>query len=313
MKLRYLPILLVLASCVEKEIPVPPHEAGDVQVSEAIMGDGYENQLYFSLESNEVVASNLMTDWDLAFRSAESGPQMMMNSGRFMKLGLYVENAEEIQWFHESSDGAFYNTALEEVCGTVADSSELLVIDLGYDLDNGALGQMFLQIDSITPEAYYFRFGTETNSMQNTFITRDYSREWNHFSLLNAERFEVEPARGEWDLYFTRYTEYLNGETYYLVTGVLGVPEGSTAIDNPELSFESLLLADWDSLETNDSWGAIGYDWKWYDFDTDSYVIDTQRSFGVKTAEQKEFVLRFIDFYDELGNKGSIKLEVAER
>ena len=301
-------IALLLVGCIEKEIPVAPHEAGDVIISEAIMGDGYENQLYFSLESKEVVASNLMTDWDIAFRSAHSGPQMMLNSGRFMKLGVYSEG-EDIQWHHENSQGAFYETALGMAVGEVVDSSGVLVVDLGYALDNSALGQVQMQIDSITNEGYYFRYGDE----QSAFVARDMSREWNHYSLIDGAEFEVEPEVGDWDLYITRYTEYLNGETYYLVSGVLGVPEGSLAIDNADLGLEELMQADWDTLDLSSDWGAIGYDWKYYDFDTEEYLVDTERYFGVRTAEGKEFILRFIDFYDDLGNKGSIKLEVVER
>ena len=316
MKLHLLPLLfiLTLTSCVEKEIPVPPHEAGEVVISEAIMGDGYENQLYFSLESNEVAASNLMMDWDIAFRSDLSGTQMIMNSGRFMKLGAKSEfGIDSVEWKHESSEGAYHRTALEDIEGVVADSTRVLVLDLGYDANNSSLGTVEFQIDSITSHGYYFKFNFEGEPYQHAYVERDMSREWNHFSLINAERFEVEPVRGDWDLYFARYTEYLNGETYYLVTGVLGVPEGLQVIDSLELSFEDLMHSDWADFEFSESWGAIGYDWKWYDFDTSEYLIDTERYFGVRTTEGKEFVLRFIDFYDELGNKGSIKLEVAER
>ena len=278
------------------------------------MGDGYENQLYFSLEQNEVVASNLMTDWDIAFRSNLSGPQMIMNSGRFMKLGLKSEfGIDSVEWKHENSDGAFYQTALGDIEGFVTDSTRTLVIDLGYDLENNTLGTIEFQIDSVTSTGYYFNFQFEGEQTRNAFIQRDLTREWNHFSLMNAEQFEVEPARGEWDLYFSRYTEYLNGETYYLVTGVLGVPEGVTVIDSLDLGFNDLLNNNWSNFSSSDYWGEIGYDWKWYDFETSEYLIDTERHFGVTTAEGKEFVIRFIDFYDEFGNKGSIKLEVAER
>ena len=221
MKLKLLPFLILFVSCVEKEIPITPHETGEVLISEAIMGDGYENQLYFSLEQNEVVASNLMTDWDIAFRSNLSGPQMIMNSGRFMKLGLKSEfGIDSVEWKHENSDGAFYQTALGDIEGFVTDSTRTLVIDLGYDLENNALGTIEFQIASVTSTGYYFNFQFEGEQTRNAFIQRDLTREWNHFSLMNAEQFEVEPARGEWDLYFSRYTEYLNGETYYLVTGV---------------------------------------------------------------------------------------------
>lgn len=314
MKLNILPFLIILVSCVEKELPITPHEAGEVVMSEAIMGDGYENQLYFSLEKNEVITSNLMTDWDIAFRSDLSGPQMILNSGRFMKIGAFESlELDSVEWKHESSDGAFYETALGNIVGSIVDSTDLLVIDLGYDLDNSALGYVEFQIDSISDSGYYFSFGEIGSEKQSAYVERDFTREWNHFSFINNEPFEVEPSRGEWDLYFTRYTEYLNGETYYLVTGVLGTPEGLTVIDSVNLGFEDLMNNDWNTFSFNDSWGAIGYDWKWYDFDTNEYLIDTDRYFGVRTAEGKEFVLRFIDFYDDLGNKGSIKLEVAER
>ena len=43
------------------------------------------------------------------------------------------------------------------------------------------------------------------------------------------------------------------------------------------------------------------------------YSIDPNRIFGVRTSEGREFQLRILDFYDEIGNKGHFVMESVER
>jgi len=91
------------------------------------------------------------------------------------------------------------------------------------------------------------------------------------------------------------------------------MPEGMEVCDAPELSWNQILVADWDTLEFSTAWNEIGYDWKEYDFESAEYSIDNERCFAIRTANGKEFVLRFLDFYDQMGNIGTITLESVER
>ena len=55
-----------------------------------------------------------------------------------------------------------------------------------------------------------------------------------------------------------------------------------------------------------DDWDTIGYDWK-------SYSIDTEAIYCIGTNEGREFLLRFLDFYDDVGDAGRFTFETLER
>lgn len=55
-----------------------------------------------------------------------------------------------------------------------------------------------------------------------------------------------------------------------------------------------------------DDWDTIGYDWK-------SYSIDTEAIYCIRTNEGREFLLRFLDFYDDVGDAGRFTFETLER
>jgi hypothetical protein len=48
----------------------------------------------------------------------------------------------------------------------------------------------------------------------------------------------------------------------------------------------------------------IGYDWKYYDFETGSYTVDFSRSYIIRTRAGFYFKLRFAGFYNASGEKG---------
>ena len=54
----YIFFILLFYSCIEKEIPVNPYEIGDIDLHTVGIGSDYSQQVYYSLSSSEVIASN---------------------------------------------------------------------------------------------------------------------------------------------------------------------------------------------------------------------------------------------------------------
>ena len=313
-------IIIFFSGCMEHEIPVPPHPPGEVEMSIVNLGSDYGTQMYYSLSSKEVVASNNNNDWDIAFSCSEASRIVRLNSSKFMSVAntTFVEFSEDLSEEYISSlDFAYeYDSGLDDEysIGDVGYGSNLLIMNLGYDLEDNELGHYRLMVDSVDNNGYYIRY----SDLQLTFdsvvyVSRNDEREWIHFSMLNHEVIELEPMIGEWDVLFTRYTVLIDEETNYQVVGVLSPPTGTMVSENSKFSFDEVKIADWDTLSFTGLWNEIGYDWKVYDMDEGEYTVDTERSYAVKCPDGREFVIRFLDFYDEMGNLGTITFESAER
>ena len=312
--------MILTTGCLEKEMPIEPHTSGETKTSQVTLGSDYGAQIYYSLSTSSVVSSNETTDWDIAFNVNENNINVILNSSRIVTLAhtniteyntpISEELMNDLEFIHDEIQGPNWGTAI----GDIYDGSDVTIVNLGFDQDNQPLGLRRLQIDSINDQGYFITYGNiDLTYISSILIPRSNEIEWLHFSLVNETIVNLEPAIGDWDLYFTKYIELLDEEYYYPVVGVLSVPEGMEIFDSPELNFNQILLADWDTLEFSTAWNEIGYDWKAYDFESKEYSIDNERCFAIRTANGKEFVLRFLDFYDQMGNIGTITLESVER
>jgi len=313
-------MIIFFSGCLEHEIPIPPHPPGEVELSVVTIGSDYGTQIYYSLSSKEVVASNENNDWDIAFSCSEASRIARLNSSKFMSVAntTFMNFSEDLSDEYLNSLGFVheYESGLEAEfsIGDIGYGSNLLILNLGYDIDDNELGHYRLMVDSVDIDGYYIRYSDLEMTFDSVvYVTRNAEREWIHFSMLNHEVLELEPEIGEWDLLFTRYTVLIDKETNYQVVGILSPRFGTQVSENSQYSFEEVGNADWDTLAFTGLWNEIGYDWKVYDMDEGEYTVDTERSFAIICPDGREFVIRFIDFYDDMGNLGTITFESVER
>jgi hypothetical protein len=127
---------------------------------------------------------------------------------------------------------------------------------------------------------------------------------------------DIEPMKEDWSLKFSRYSTILftdAGDPYdYNVVGVLLNPYKVLAVETDTLThpYESIQLQDTIHYQFTNQNDLIGYDWKEYDFDDDIFEVYDGKSYIVKDRDGYFYKLHFISFYDELGNKGSIKYQI---
>jgi hypothetical protein len=143
-------------------------------------------------------------------------------------------------------------------------------------------------------------------------IPKNQETSWTYFSFNNSGEIKsIAPKKNQWDLCFTSYTHVFDTHTPYLVTGVLLNPHAVSAQVHA-YPFESVSFATTLTKPFSEQLNIIGYDWKTFDFDLSIYTIDTARTFVVKTTSGKLIKLKFIDFYDQNGVKGTPTLEIEE-
>jgi hypothetical protein len=143
---------------------------------------------------------------------------------------------------------------------------------------------------------------------QNAVVKKDPEVHYLWFSIADNAVKHLEPPSGQYDLFFTQYTTLLftdEGIPYpYLLPGVLSNRSGiSVALDTVDL-FQDINRDIALTQQYSQSMDAIGWDWKYYDFNSSVYTIRPNFNYIIRNKSGYFYKLRFIGFYDQNGSKG---------
>jgi hypothetical protein len=311
---------IILQSCFKEDIMVTPHPRGDVQTDTIPMTENYLNQVYFSLDSGEIVISNVKTTFDLGFECSPVGWHIILNTSNFMKAADLGEVAfgqaydtTGLNMNFDKSDGDPDSTAIGQwfnISGTDTISNHhVYAVSRGLDELGNPLGLYQVIFDSLRNDKFYFRYAPLKGGAGSPGVVEKITgTNYNYFSLKTGLVVAAEPPAKLYDLLFTQYTTLLftdEGIPYpYLVTGVLlnrhivAVAVDTTAnfLDiNRDLAL---------SLNYSKAMDVIGYDWKFYDFNSGVYTIRPNLNYVVRNVSGFYFKLRFTAFYNKDGLKG---------
>jgi len=297
--------MIFLAACHKEEIPIIPFDRGDIQRAEVDMGDGYSNQVFFDLHSASIQGQIDAEDWDLAFGHAAD--HIFLNDGRLMSAWKSphsdLASATDTSGFQANKRVEVAAKILVEPA--VSDLEGIYLIDLGFSRIGLPLGLIWLEIIEVGESNYriaYRRYGTSEVTIES--IDRSLTDGYAHFSFEDGGILPT-PDADAWDIRFARYTHQFDDPPIaYLVTGITLNTNGVVAAEVFEEGFENISLSDTLDVEWSDRPDFIGYDWKTYSFETGTYVVDTQRTWLIRTSKGFYFKFRFTDFYDENGNVG---------
>ena len=309
--------MFVFISCEMEEIPVSPHNPGDIQINQIELSNDYRYQVFYDLGSNSIISDNLKTDWDLGFESSNDGYHIILNSSTYSALS-YIENISfndnidptDLTWSWDNPNGDLDSSAF----GDSRSVSGFYVFDRGFDLNGTPRGFKKILIDSITNEFYQISFSNLDNSDYNSFkLYKDPSVNFTCFSFESNQIVDIEPSYNDWDLLFSQYTHLYNDTTTpaYLVTGVCSNLDVLVAKDT-SYEFNEINYSMINEFSFNDDRDAIGFDWKEYNFNAGSYTINSNTNYIIMDKQQKYFKLRFIDFYNSDGDKGYPTFEIQE-
>tara|TARA_Y100000589_G_scaffold136859_1_gene130903 strand:+ start:6633 stop:7595 length:963 start_codon:yes stop_codon:yes gene_type:complete len=307
--------ILFFASCEKQEIPITPHQPGDVIVNSVNLDSDYKFQVFFSLKENKVVSQNYKTDWDIAFDCSSSSNNIILNTAKFMKAAK--TNASD---FSSVTDTAGLDFKIDMPSGNLDSTAignwnvnDIYVIDRGYDEQGVHLGFVKFSVTNYLSNKYTIRFadinGTNDISLN---ITKDTLYNFKYLSFLGNE-VTIEPPKQNWDLLFTQYTHYFNNDgTNYLVTGCLINRYLVQVAQVFNEDFNDISFDDIDNYTFSNNINTIGYNWKEYNFDENQYIIFSNKNYIIKSVDGKYYKFHFIDFYDKYGNKGNPIFEFQE-
>lgn len=315
--MKYLQIalcLLLVSACQKDEIPVEfiPLDSGDGGgsgiaaeiLTQVEMTESYLYQLHYDFETDSVTAVYTIMDWDLAFDCQES--RIRLNSARVSgayDMGVQefgaVQGREGIAAGYDSSDG------LEQVISAES-PGHVYIIDLGRDAQGQPLGEIKIRLVSSDMDGYTLEHGeVEDIEPQQVFIPKNGGYANIHWSAQYGVRF-LEPQIEEWDVLFTQYTQLFtqfDPPVPYPVRGVLMNPYQVQATARyDEIEYGELGRIDI-IPNLNDVEDIIGYDWKEFDIDQDSYAVN-QSPYGIQTYEGNIYKLRFLSFVDSDNSRG---------
>ena len=319
-KLNIIYVFIVLLGCEQNEIPIKQHSSGNITSKQINMGSSYSQQIFYSLNDNTVITENEKTDWDLAFESSSEGWNIIINSSTFSQLAELSDinfndhiSVNNLNWRYDNPLGIRYETAF----GDYRNKNSVYILDRGYKLNGNNRGYKKIIIDSINNTSYYIKYANLDNtSMQNLEIKKDNTYNFQYISLDNDETINIEPKKENWDLLFTQYTHLFldNEETpAYLVTGVLTNYLNNIMVATDTINtFKDIELNMIDQYNFTNEQNEIGYNWKLYNFTSQSYIVKSDIIYIISDIDGRYFKLHFIDFYNDNGEKGNPKFEIQK-
>jgi hypothetical protein len=279
------------------------------------MGGGYANEIYYSFENGEV-GSAARNNWDIAFYTLTWSAGIIINDGNGVQLYLYptadtsgwntVDTTGLSTWpvLYNSTlsweEGAFnrnelghpdygwgvYNTITHDVVG-----DSLYILKLG----NGSFKKFQVIRKASIQNTYYFRYAdlNGANEVNETVNCSNYAaKNFVYYSLINQTILDREPDSDSWDILFTKYMGLLEGGVPYPVTGVLNnINIPANRFDGVDPDYEDYNAAPLDSTRA-----PIGHNWKYFDMNTFSYVVEDSIAFFVMNAQKDIYKLVFSVF-----------------
>jgi len=304
-------IMTIICSCQKEESPITRSTNSAVETGYAPLTQDYRYQLYYKLETNTVVGKNLKTDWDLAFTTSATNYRIKSNVAN----GMSVANLGDVT-FSSITDTSNFGQfeKFDAVTGNIDSTAigdwraapSVYIVNRGFSFTGQHRGYYKLKIHSYTDYSYTIEVA-EISDVSGALITINKLDDYNFsfFSFDTNEQLMIEPPKNEWDLTFSQYTHifFEPDPLPYLVTGALLNEFETTAIQFNDLPFEDIELMDVMNLELSENNNTLGYDWK--TFEDGNYTIHVDKTYIIKDQNGFFYKLRFIDFYDLNGQRGT--------
>jgi hypothetical protein len=321
-------MVLFLTSCFKEDEMIPPHPAGSVSTDTIAMTQTYRYQVYFDLKGQTATGTNVKSESDLAFDCSPAGWRILLNTADFMyaaDLGVVAfgtpKDTTGVHWRFDKSNGDPDSLAIGQwfqvIGGDTVSNDHVYLINAGLDDLGNSLGFYQATFDSLKNGTFYFRYASLDGTYSHAdSAKKDTSVNFMYYSFVFESEKPFEPAKDNWDLLFTQYTTLLYtdlGEPYpYLVTGVLVNRNGVEVAMDSTSSFESIDAAKANLMTYSNALDAIGYEWKYYDFELGTYTVDYKKNYLIRTTVGYLFKLRFVGFYNSAGEKGYPVIEYQE-
>jgi HmuY protein len=309
-------IITTVVGCFKDEQPVNPTKSGSVTTRAIEMTPQYRYQSFYNLEEDSLKSRNLKWDWDLSFEASPEGSVVHINGAKYMfSSKMATENflsVRDTQGSFQKRRWEAVNTLDSVTIGFVKNNHNVYWIDRGVDENGDQLPYVKIQFDSVDSKMYRFKV-SRINALDKYDVyevPKDPSVNNVYFSLTSNKIVPVEPPKTTWDIQFTQYMyTFFDPYTPYIVTGVLLNPHLTTAAVDSTTGFEKIDRAFAQNTKLTAKPDVIGYTWKGFSLNNQSYIINSHYTYIIKDAKGLFFKLRFIGFFDSAGRRGYPKFE----
>jgi len=291
-------------------------EKGTVFAKAVVMNSDYSNQVWFDLGTNSIVKTNLRTDWDLSFDCGLNDNYLYLNRALNASVALTksakftdVTSDAGLTYIYEHQSGRKEKLAI----GDVSNQRNVFIIDRGFTPSGVAIGKWKAQITLVQNGDYFLTYskldGTE---LRSAIISKNPQYNRVAFSFNTHTGVQIEPQKTNYDLVFTQYTHvFENPPQPYSVNGVLLNSHTTEAAEEFNLDFSTITESHAQSLFYSSDLDVIGYSWKSFSLQTNTFTISGNQNFLIKDASGNLFKIHFLDFYDENGVKGTPSFEIV--
>jgi hypothetical protein len=324
-------ILVGLSSCFQEDDAVPPYQSpAGVITNEAAMGPTYATQWFYDLGTDSFVKVTDRESWDLAFECGDNEYHIYTNLAKRMSVANTgstdfdaVTSDAGLMYLFDRSEGYIDSVRIGEWGnfngGNAISYNWVYIIDRGITILGSNIGKKKVQVLGLTSGTYQIRFANLDGTNDHIVsVAKDANKNFVHISFNGSGSVvDVEPDKFDWDLVFTQYTAKVEQQGTgiiedYSVNGVLINPYNVEVAHDFTKPFLDITYADLTTYTYSQPWDAIGYDWKWYDFDNMVYVIEPGRTYIIRSTEGDYYKMRFTSFVNDLGEKGYPQFEIAK-
>ncbi|MBA2422641.1 MAG: HmuY family protein [Chitinophagales bacterium] len=307
-------LLLIISSCFKEDESVTLPPPGDAQIFRISQGEDYHRQQYFDLNTTDTLGSEY-SSWDLCFQSNPTGWHIWLNGGNFALIANM--NTQDFDAVHDTTgaswhwDEASWNPDSTAI-GDWRDVRLVYVLDRGFSKPAAERYKKII-FQSEDESKYEIQFSNLDGSEQNiVYVPKNSLNSYAYFTFNDGGSIlNIEPAKQQWDMLFTRYRYIFYDEEPplpYLVTGVLINPEISVAVDS-SMTFSEIDYQIAITLTYSNTRDVIGWKWKHFDLSTSAYTVHQNVNYIIRDMEGVYWKLHFIDFYNEEGDKGYPQFE----
>lgn len=286
-------LLLIVASVFS--LSLTAQEEKDV-----VTGFMYANDVYYSLETGTVDTA-AMNNWDIAFTTSIYSVGVIANTVSGVEVYTWPLG-DTADWATLDTTGITWNMMFNSL-ETLEDGAfnfnqtghpdygwgeyggmGLLTGDSLYVVKtvDGSYKKLVLLQKSYAPNysgnLFTFKYanldGSDEQSVEVN--TTDYkAKNFVYYSIDEMEIVDREPVSEDWDLLFTKYTDFENYTPYYHVTGVLTNEDHIKVMEARETGLDQASYMSYTDTAFSSDITIIGYDWKTFDFATGFVLNDT--------------------------------------
>jgi hypothetical protein len=299
------------------------------------LGAEYVYDVYYSFTDGEV-AKVVRSDWDLALSVPLQTATVLINEGSGVELypagavsdwnsvDLSSVNVAERIWNNESdwlqgafNRGAGVSSVFNYGWGSYQQTSHNVVADSVYiiKLTSGDYKKIKL-FKNGAANTYVLTWanpdGTGLDSA-SVGVADASSKHFVHYSLVNKEVIEYEPAANSWDILFTVYTSRVSAQGMTMDYPVMGVltNQNVEVAKASDVVPESASLAD-TTVGFSKANNTIGWDWKTNVPQTANYSIVENQSYFVKNTDGTIYQIYFTSFDGKSTGNVSFKTKLIE-